>query len=437
MDWAALARRINYAFGLISIGTTLSFRLPRRQFCGLKWLLCTVLLFLCSAFANSNWQFKDQMLQSTIIFANLPGRILIIALAALQMWLCWEMEIWDALGLLAICISCEKMQFALYQIIETGINDLLPGELSEVGTTLLNVALMALVCVAVGIIFQKNRWHLHIPPYSRVVIVLTLGLLFMAEAINLYLFANDPYITSGKVMAAQRLDAILINFVTLYMMYNLIGRRTLLMEQEAMEAITQQRSNQYAFSQDLIDTINIKSHDLKKQIRYLKDNQMASEELIAELEESVAGYDSLIQTQNETLSTVLTEKSMVCHRHGIPFSCVADGSGIDFMKPLDIYTLFANLMDNAIEASLAPGLERRCIILVVKRQAGFLSVHEENYCLGQVKLLDGLPVTSKADTRYHGFGTRSIRQIAERYDGTMQVKVEDGLFSVNLLIPIP
>ena len=63
--------------------------------------------------------------------------------------------------------------------------------------------------------------------------------------------------------------------MTLYMMYNLIGWRTLQMEQQAMEAIAEQRRSQYAFSQELIDTINIKSHDLKKQLRYLKANRVA------------------------------------------------------------------------------------------------------------------------------------------------------------------
>lgn len=203
-----------------------------------------------------------------------------------------------------------------------------------------------------------------------------------------------------------------------------------------MDSITEQRGNQYAFSQELINTINIKSHDLKKQLRYLKANPTTSEELIAELEESVSTYDTFIQTENETLSTVLSEKSMVCHRHEIPFSCVADGSSLSFMKPLDIYTLFANLLDNAIEASLDPALERKCIDLVVKQQAGFLSIHEENYYSGKIRLIDGLPQTSKADTRYHGFGTRSMRQITEKYGGTIQMKAENGIFCVNILIPL-
>lgn len=221
------------------------------------------------------------------------------------------------------------------------------------------------------------------------------------------------------------------------MMYNLLGWRTMQTEQEALAAIAEQRSGQLAFSQELINTINIKSHDLKKQLGYLKSHRVAGDELLAELEDSFENYDSFIQTQNETLSTVLLEKSLVCHRYGIPFSCIADGSGMGFMKELDIYTLFANLMDNAIEASLDPALEHKCINLIVRQQAGFLSIHEENYCTGKPRFADGLPRTSKANERYHGFGTRSMRQLAEKYDGTISMKAEDGVFSVNILIPIP
>ena len=436
MDWVALFGRINFPLALMLIETAICFRYARRRLHFLWWALCAALILALAAAGNQNWQFVDHRLSLHVILNNLPVRSLVAAATAVQLWLCFSISAWDALGVLTIGLCCQKMQFAFYKVVEAALDGALPGGLSGAGSAALNLGLLALAVLLVGFAFRKSRWHLDVPPHNRSAIVLTLLILLALEALDLTLLTSDPYATSGKVLIAGRISSILTHFITLYMMYNLLGWRTLRMEQEALAAIAAQRSGQLAFSQELINTINIKSHDLKKQLGYLKSHRVAEDELLAELEDSVENYDSFIQTQNETLSTVLSEKSLVCHRYGIPFSCIADGSGMGFMKELDIYTLFANLMDNAIEASLNPALERRCINLVVRQQAGFLSIHEENYCAGSLRFHDGLPRTSKADERYHGFGTRSMRQLAEKYGGTLSMKVEDGVFSVNILIPM-
>lgn len=50
---------------------------------------------------------------------------------------------------------------------------------------------------------------------------------------------------------------------------------------------------------------------------------------------------------------------------------------------------------------------------------------------------DGLPATTKEDVTNHGFGTRSMRLIAERYGGALKLGAENGVFYVNALLPLP
>ena len=205
----------------------------------------------------------------------------------------------------------------------------------------------------------------------------------------------------------------------------------------ALQALERQKQEQYRFSQELIDSINIKSHDLKKQINYLRNEKSGREDLLNEIENITDQFDSNIQTHNEALTAILSEKSLVCSANGIPFTCMADGEGIGFMRDLDIYTLFANLIDNAIEASVALPKERRSIALVVRRQFDFLSIHLSNYFNGEVLEQDGELLTLKEDHKNHGFGSKSIRQIVENYDGTYSYKTDECIFTVNILIPFP
>ena len=61
----------------------------------------------------------------------------------------------------------------------------------------------------------------------------------------------------------------------------------------------------------------------------------------------------------------------------------------------------------------------------------------ENYYMHELSLQNGLPQTTKPDTNNHGYGLKSIVSIVELYGGTAEVKAEDGIFLLSLIIPIP
>lgn len=76
--------------------------------------------------------------------------------------------------------------------------------------------------------------------------------------------------------------------------------------------------------------------------------------------------------------------------------------------------------------------KERYIYLKAARKGNLICVHVENYCSKMVDFKDGLPVTTKIEENgYHGFGTRSIRYIAEKYNGFTQMTLKDNLFVSN------
>ena len=68
---------------------------------------------------------------------------------------------------------------------------------------------------------------------------------------------------------------------------------------------------------------------------------------------------------------------------------------------------------------------------------GMVVIHLENNFEGSLTFFDGLPQTTKGDKNYHGFGMRSMQMIAEKYRGTAAVLNKDGIFNLNITIPIP
>ena len=200
------------------------------------------------------------------------------------------------------------------------------------------------------------------------------------------------------------------------------------------DRLLHQQQEQYRISRDNIELINIKCHDLKHQIAALREHP--DEKSIREIEDAVRIYDSTIQTGNNALDVILTEKSLYCGRNGIRFTCIADGEKLDFMDPGDIYSFFGNIVSNAIEA-----LERmeeesgREFSLSIREVGSYVVVLEQNPFEGEVHFTKGLPDTTKGDRRDHGFGMLSIRSIAEKYGGQLIVRAQDGVFTVKAVFP--
>lgn len=220
--------------------------------------------------------------------------------------------------------------------------------------------------------------------------------------------------------------------------FGMLSRRKLEKELDTVHRLWLEDKEHYELAKRNIDIINVKCHDLKHQIRGAARGGTLDESALMEIEKAVDIYGSVVKTGNEALDVILTEKSLYCEEHGIRLTCMADGAQLSFMSSGDIYSLFGNAVDNAVEyVSRLDSDDKKLIRLSVRCADRLLSVHIENYYEGgSPKMRDGLPVTTKEDKIYHGFGMMSMRIIAEKYGGNMFVSAEGSLFIVDFVFPI-
>jgi len=227
--------------------------------------------------------------------------------------------------------------------------------------------------------------------------------------------------------------------IILYLQNELFRKSMMKQELELMNVLLEKEQEQYRLSKENIAIINQKCHDLKHQLRAIrKSNEVDKNQYIKEVEESIKIYEAIVKTGNEVLDTILTEKSLYCKERGIVVSCVADGELLSFLHTMDLYSLFGNALDNAIEAvEKIKEEERRQIDVIIYRQQHFLVINIVNPVAEQTLFENGLPVTTKMDKNFHGFGVRSMKYIVKKYDGFINATEEDGCFSLKMLIPIP
>lgn len=253
---------------------------------------------------------------------------------------------------------------------------------------------------------------------------------------------GDSSTGSANIVTGFRLVAGVGCLFFLYMQNSIEKQQWAEQERDMIRGLWERQQVQYRISQENISLINRKCHDLKYQmaaLRSLEDGKERDAQL-KELEEAVMIYDSAIRTGNAALDTVLTEKSLHCEANQIRLVCMADASALEFMGNVDLYTIFGNALDNAMEYLMKLGEpDKRIIKVTVFREKGFVVIRVKNPCEEDVTFVDGLPQTTKAEPGgkgYHGFGLKSIRYTVEKYGGQMHCQCAKGAFELQIMLPV-
>nr|WP_296156233.1 ATP-binding protein [uncultured Blautia sp.] len=210
-----------------------------------------------------------------------------------------------------------------------------------------------------------------------------------------------------------------------------IFKKKALIERQLREMQIQQ----YQYFQENIKNINHKCHDLKHMVAALSQEENENrKDKLQELEKSVMIYESQMNTGNSALDTILANTWLTCEQKEIQWTCMADGKALEFMDNFDLYIMLGNALDNAIESVKdVHDTSRRFISLNIWRRNNLVFIKIENYCDKPVQIKDGVPVTTKENPEEHGFGSRSIRSVVEKYQGESSVLVENHVFTLNMI----
>lgn len=302
-----------------------------------------------------------------------------------------------------------------------------------VGMVLLLVLTGGVGCTIARWMPDKGRYHTGPRQFA-----FALGLWVISVLADLFWVIWNPpieYVSDWVLLLMIKFYCITV----LYLQHGLFQKSAIRQELAMMNTLWMQQKAQYDLSKENIALINRKCHDLKHQIRAMRAifTEEQQKKYFQDIEQSVRIYDVLAKTGNEVLDTVLTEKSLVCEANGIQANCVADGRVLAFMDPVDLYTIFGNALDNAIESvSTIEDRTRRIIDVQVYSEKQMLVIQIINPITQELVFdAEDLPVTTKEQNGYHGFGLRSIRHTVKKYGGFMTVKVEDGAFYLRLLLP--
>lgn len=226
---------------------------------------------------------------------------------------------------------------------------------------------------------------------------------------------------------------VLMNLYILYLFSYLSRNRKL---KDELEILNRQEEMQYSYYEKL----ERKYQSSRQLIHDMRNHLQAMEALVQEGEDHAAkGYaDDMYQmlgalgrvqySGNKMLNIILNDKMEQAKAHQIRMVIEVGDIPLDHMKDIDITTVFANLLDNAIEAAGQAAPDK-----YIKVRAGmfheFAVIRIENSMPSQTK--------EKHEKKNHmGIGLENVRRALQKYDGGIQAETDGKEYKVSVTIPI-
>lgn len=186
------------------------------------------------------------------------------------------------------------------------------------------------------------------------------------------------------------------------------------------------------------ETMNIMAHDYKNNILTIANMSNSNEikEYINNMMGEITKYTRIAKTKNRLLDVILSKYTDICNDKEIEFETDIMNDNLSFINSYDISSLFNNILDNAVEAaSLSSG--KYIHLEITNSLNSYHKVIATNSCDTKPHSEKGKLITTKKNKDAHGFGTKSIRKIVNKYDGELQWEYNNESKQFKLIILFP
>lgn len=146
-------------------------------------------------------------------------------------------------------------------------------------------------------------------------------------------------------------------------------------------------------------------------------------------------YFVLVKSGNDIMDAVLNQKLIAAQKCQIKLEVNAEAPKLIPIKSADLCAILSNLIDNAMEASIKVMNEsKRKVYIKISPYKDYLFISVSNMVEPNEVVDVSRLYTTKNDSRNHGLGTKIVRNVVEKYNGSVEYKFENNLFTVKVLI---
>ncbi len=274
---------------------------------------------------------------------------------------------------------------------------------------------------------------------------------------SLYLFGCLPlfyyvfnYVTTiytkslydGSRMVSEFLPAAMalfyVMFVSLY--HNEAMRMSQLKLDNALLAKQSEHAkNEILALQKAREQIAVYQHDMRHHLSLI-GNWIDTGEIdkVSEyIRQTQVDIDSIVPVrycENHAVNLILSSFVAKAKERDVTLYVEASIPEVLHFSETELCTLLSNGLENAISAAAEVDTQQRKVTFSCQPHKGKLLIHIKNPYQGTINMQAGLPQSTRPG---HGFGTKSIKMIAERHNGYFSFEAREDQFTLKVVLPFP
>lgn len=219
---------------------------------------------------------------------------------------------------------------------------------------------------------------------------------------------------------------LIINGWCVYVWHDVAANRELKHRIELME---QQNELTHQYYEEMEKNYNRSRkiiHDIRNHLHALEQSaKMEDSRYFEDVHGMLNSLGLKFYSENKMLNIILNDKLKKLSPEQV--ECSLGGVSLDFVSDMDMTTIFANLLDNAVEAR--EGNLSFWVKIRGEQIQDFTVIKIWNPALKTYE-----PGQS-GKTGHEGIGLSNVRQAMGRYHGELKIECKDNIFSVTLVFP--
>lgn len=403
------------------------------------YLFCRILCCMVHRREGKIWSalliFSCSIISSMVIFPNdLFNVTLDLIWFLLMMLIAFQGSLWQKLAAVAVLYPLAVSQ-----------NFLILDMLGKIWILLGESPILSIFCTIADTFLHLLFWYLVLRLFERRLlpmkklfddrIWILLGAICLASLVNITTCIYFSPENSCKIWPAAfaclvtNLGSLfLAEYFTISIQQNM-ERKNLKLQKSYYEELEQSQAQIRRFRHDMNNHLGV--------IRSLfySGSQKEAEQYLGEVEKQMAVH-SRVFCQNSIVNAVLNAKYNLAVEQHIDCFFHIDLQKLIGIDDISLCCLFANTLDNAIEASVKiPDPDDRHISLKARvTESGYFTFEISNARQNAILEQKGILKSDKEDAASHGLGLSNVREMVEKYSGTLDISYTEDTFTVTVLI---
>ena len=258
--------------------------------------------------------------------------------------------------------------------------------------------------------------------------------------VNLFGMNEDKYMQ--LLMSVIMLMLYVTNTVAYQMIYRLSQEQTHVLDLQASTQMDKSAASLLAVTENNLNELHKINHDIQNQYTYMRLllKNGSYEELDKYFEELTGTFSEplvpFVDCGNRVLDLIFNMENAKAKEAGVVLDIKAAPPHTLPFRDIDLCNLYANLIDNAIEACVAEKNIGQTVHVTVNVRGDYLFTQVVNPTKKDKRFLDRNPITTKDDRRLHGKGMSIVKGIIKRYNGRYAARIEDGMYYAEFFIDL-